>query len=1059
MRLLRYLMLIVLSGGLHLCYAQVSVRGVVTDDKGLPLSGVQIELLGTKIWSSSDEEGNFQIELVGKYRKLRFKHLAYNPSDRIVEDSDRLLHISLVPVHIRIEDVDVVYSGYQAISKERATGSFSSVDKRLLDKQVGSTIMERLPVIANGLTYDETTDARGSFKVRGISSINGPKEPLIVLDNFPFEGDISTINPNDIENVTILKDAAASSIWGARAGNGVIVITTKKNKLGQSVKINAASQVGVGTKPDLMAIPEIRSGDYIDLEAFLFDEGHYDGRINDDNRAPLTPVLDLLLNKGAGIITEGDYQEQIAKLKRTDLRQEFLDHIYTRSSEQQYYVGIQGGGENFGWLASSGYDKSYSNLKAANNRFNMRVQNQYVPSDRFRFTSEIYLTNTSGHSGRPSYGNVPFGGYQLYPYASLLDDKGMHNAIPQLRREYTDSQTDLLNWDYYPIAESELTKAETKLTDLIINTGADVSIYKGLGLDIKYQHKRQQYDTYQIRDGDSYYARNLINRFSQGAGASIKRNIPLGSILDQSVTALVSNSLRSQLNYSKDWNIGSLIALGGMEVRSVLDQGKDSRLYGLDRDILTVTPVDYVTPYVDYVTGNYYYIPNGDKLDGKTTRFVSAYFNSSYTHSDKYTVSASFRRDASNLFGVNTNDKWNLLWSAGTSWEVSKESFFDLGAVPYLRLRATYGLSGNIDPGMSAVTTIRYVGTSNYTVGAPMARPLNYANPELKWETVATTNIGLDFRIYNFLTATVDYYRKSGKDLFGRQTLDPTLGIGTSILKNVAKMKGAGIDLSFNSTNLARVKFRWTTTLNLNYNKDEVVDYFLPNEAPDALVSGTSVSAIKGRPVYALHSFAWAGLDPVTGDPMGYFNGEVSKEYQKILGSESSPESLYFHGPSIPRYYGSLSNSFTIGSFGIDVNISYKAGHYFRRDAIDYYSLINRGVGHLEYADRWQKPGDEVHTNVPSMVYPHSDIQRDAFYQNASINSEKAGFLRLNYINVDYSFKWWNSDGGKGNVFVNARNLGLLWRANKKGIDPEYAGRYATRPPMVITTGIRLNFK
>jgi TonB-linked SusC/RagA family outer membrane protein len=919
--------------------------------------------------------------------------------------------------------------------------------------------MERLPAIANGLTYDETTDARGSFKVRGISSINGPKEPLIVLDNFPFEGDISTINPNDIDNVTILKDASASSIWGARAGNGVIVITTKKNKLSQPLKINATSMVGVGAKPDLMAIPEIRTGDYIDIETFLFDKGHYDTRINDNNRAPLTPVMDLLLEKQAGTITSGVYEEQISKLKNADLRKEFLKHVYTPSSEQQYYIGLQGGSQRVGWLASAGYNKSHSNLKAVDDRFNMRVQNQYVPFDRLKFTSEIYLTNASGYSGRPGYGNISFGGYQLYPYAKLVDDIGMYNPIPQLRREYTDSQTDLLNWDYYPITESELTKTKTKLNDLIINTSAEMSIYKGLRLDVKYQYKRQQYDNYQLRDSESYYVRNLINRFSQWSGTSIKRNIPLGSILDESVTTLVSNSFRSQLNYSKDWYVGSIVALGGMEIRDVLTEGKDSRLYGLDRDILTLTPVDYVTPYADYVTGSYNYIPNGDRLDGKTTRFVSAYFNGSYTHSDKYTVSASFRRDASNLFGVNTNDKWNLLWSAGASWEISKEPFFKLGAIPYLRLRATYGLSGNIDPGMSAVTTIRYIGTSNYTIGAPIARPQNYANPELRWETVSTTNIGLDFRIYNFLTATADYYRKSGKDLFGRQTLDPTLGIGTSIQKNVAEMKGYGVDLSLQSANLDRAKFRWTTTLNLNYNRDEVVNYFLPNEAPNALVSGSSISAIKGRPVYALHSYAWAGLDPVNGDPMGYFNGEISKDYEKISGSESSAESLYFHGPSLPRYFGSLSNSFTIGSFGIDINVSYKWGHYFRRDAIDYYGLINHGVGHLEYADRWQKPGDELYTNVPSMVYPYSDTQRDAFYQNASINAEKAGFLRLNYINVDYSFKWWELGFDRVNVFVNARNLGLLWKANKKGIDPEYSGRYATRPPMVITTGIRVNFK
>src|SRR3546814_769645 len=202
-----------------------------------------------------------------------------------------------------------------------------------------------------------------------------------------------------------------------------------------------------------------------------------------------------------------------------------------------------------------------------------------------------------------------------------------------------------------------------------------------------------------------------------------------------------------------------------------------------------------MTKYPDFVTGGLSYIPQSKGFDELTTRFVSAYANGSYAFKNRYMLSGSARRDASNLFGLNTNDKWNLLWSVGASWEISREPFYRLNSVPYLRLRSTYGFSGNIDPSMSALTTIRYVAVSPNTPGAPYARPDNYSNPDLRWETAGMFNIGLDFTsLGGKLRGSLEYYRKMGKDLFGVAQMDATAGIGNTIDKNVANIREMGVD-------------------------------------------------------------------------------------------------------------------------------------------------------------------------------------------------------------------------------------------------------------------------
>ncbi|HEY0176707.1 MAG TPA: SusC/RagA family TonB-linked outer membrane protein, partial [Pedobacter sp.] len=436
------------------------------------------------------------------------------------------------------------------------------------------------------------------------------------------------------------------------------------------------------------------------------------------------------------------------------------------------------------------------------------------------------------------------------------------------------------------------------------------------------------------------------------------------------------------------------------------------------------------------------------------------YANGSYTYNGKYMVSLSGRRDASNLFGLNTNDQWNPLWSAGGSWELSREKFWRVAAVSYLRLRATYGFSGNIDPSMSAVTTIAYIGTSLNTP-AQQAQFRNYFNPDLTWERSAMMNFGLDFRMAGSrLSGSIEYFNKKGTNLYGNALIDYTGGVGTSIVKNVASTKGTGVDIELNSLNVSSGKFSWTSNLNASFYKDQVLKYYLSSQQASSYVNeSTSISGVEGKPVYSIFAYKWAGLDPANGNPRGYLNGQISTDYAKLTGSAATIKDLNYHGSALPTAYGSVGNTFTYKNFSITARLSYKLGYYFRRTTLKYNSLYSQGTGNADFAQRWQKPGDEVITDVPSMIYPGSS-SRDLFYSLSDALVEKGDHIRLQYVNFAYEMnrQQYNFLPFKTlSIYVNAANLGLLWAANKYHLDPDYRAGNVLKPSKTFSLGLRAN--
>ncbi|PRY09807.1 TonB-linked SusC/RagA family outer membrane protein [Pontibacter ummariensis] len=1061
----RVLLLLCLLGFMLPVLAQQTLSGrVVSAADSSPLPGATVKLKDSNAGVTTNAEGFFSLpvskdKLVLVVSFVGFAHREV-PVNLPLEEP---LVIALSEDDRNLQEV-VVSTGYQNIPQERATGSFTQVSNATLNEQVGPDVLSRLESVANGVTVDRA-GLEDQLMVRGLSSINGPRSPLIVVDNFPYEGDIRNINPNDVESVTILKDAAATSIWGARAGNGVIVITTKKGRFHQPLTATINANVTLSAKPDLSYLRQMSSSDFIDVEQFLFDNDYYSFMIGGYGYPVLSPVVELLDKKEKGTLPADEVEARINALRNIDVRDDYERYIYQRALRQQYALNLQSGSDVLAWSLSAGYDRNVDQLAAQYDRLNLRFQTTIRPAKGLTVTTGAYYTQSERTGGKPGYGEIGQANYYIYPYARFANENG--SPLP-VARDYSQSYKDtagggnLLDWNLYPLEDHKHVQDTRDVQDVLANLGVTYRWKHGLSAEVKYQYERQQSARRLLQDEGSYYTRNLINRYTllDPETGAYKYTIPRGAILDRTQSLLESQNLRGQLNFDRNWDRHILSVIAGAEVRSALTVGYTSRLYGYRPDNLTFGSVDYTIPYPDLVTGAERYIPNMADEDEVLNRFVSQYANAAYTYGGRYTLSASARRDASNLFGLRTNDLWTPLWSTGLAWDVSREPFYKLGFLPYLKLRSTYGFSGNTNPAFTAVSTITYPASSPYTQ-MPYARFSTFANPDLTWETVGMWNTGLDFAIRgNRLSGSIEYYQKKAHDLFAMYPVDYTTGVGDQVMRNVAELSGHGIDVALNSINLDGA-FQWTTQLNFSHSKDEITDYYLGTPLAYNLVTpGYLVTGIEGKPAYSLYSFKWAGLDPQTGDPLGYLDGEVSSDYFSINYGEANLDDLVYHGSAIPTFFGSLGNTFSWKGFSLTARLSWKLGYFFRANSISYSTLYSSWGGHSDFAQRWQKPGDEQHTNVPSMTYP-DNFARDSFYAGSEVLVEKGDHIRLQYVSASYTLPAKGTKQGAlkdGQVYLNLSNLGILWRANSRGLDPDRYNFNALPDPQSISLGFRATF-
>ncbi|WP_256011817.1 SusC/RagA family TonB-linked outer membrane protein [Desertivirga xinjiangensis] len=1061
----KYLLIIIMLNLLSATYSQQILRGTIISaiDK-LPLPGASIRIKENNSSATADEKGGFSVSAPPAPFTIEASFIGFRKKEQRISSlpAEGTLTLTLEEDARRLQEV-VVSTGYQEIPAERATGSFAHIGEELYNRQVSSDVLSRLKALAPSLLFDERGGGQ-SLSIRGRSTIYANDQPLIVLDNFPYEGDINNINPNDIESISILRDAAAASIWGARAGNGVIVITSKKGREGQPLNVEFNANTTVVNRPDLFYPPAISPSDYIDVEQYLFDLNLYNSDLgNTTTRPPVSPVVEILARQRAGTITSADAQLAIDNYRGYDLRKELEKHFYRRGLNQQYHLNFRGGSQKHSYFFSAGYDDNQTEKTGnSSNRLSLNARQSFSPLKNLELSSQIGISQSGNRINNTLTDLVTGGpsGRVMYPYTRLADEQGNHLAAVKDYRDAFKKEAEargVYNWDYVPLDELELADNRSRRNDTRIQSSIKYELLKGFSATLLYQFERQYTEGRDLRSAESYFVRNLINRYTTFSGTTLTRNIPEGAFLNRSSSTLNAHSGRAQLNYSKSWKEHELHALAGTEIRELSVNGSRNRYYGYDENLGSSQTVNFKNSFSLYPSGSGL-IPMEQGISSTTDRYRSYFANASYTYKSRYTVSGSSRMDQSNFFGLNRNQRAVPLWSAGMKWNVAREGFYDLSFLPELSLRASYGFNGNINKSVTALTTATF--SSNTLTGSPGATISSPPNPELGWERTGIFNLGLDFGTRNRrLAGSIEYYSKKGLDLIGDSPLDPTSGL-TSYRGNVAAMKGKGIDVQLNTRNIQRA-FSWESAVLFSYTTDEITKYevkpvFSLYMADASLnYSSTQYSPTPGKPLFAVYSRPFAGLDPQTGDPMGYVNGQPSSNYAALNSNTGQTvDSLVYHGRALPPVFGAFRNTFSYKSFSLSANISYRLGYYFRRSSIDYTALFSTGKGHSDYALRWQKPGDEISTTVPSRPAGLNEA-RDYFYNRSSVLVEKGDHIRLQDIQASWQLsrqQFRKLPLQQVQLYVYVNNAGILWRANDQGIDPDYP---AMTEPLSISFGIK----
>ncbi|MBV4358891.1 SusC/RagA family TonB-linked outer membrane protein [Pinibacter aurantiacus] len=1003
-----------------------TIGGRVTDDKGLPLAGANIIVNGDKRANySTDQDGLFTLR-AAPGDLLVISYVGFATTTAQIPLDSRYIAVKLVPKSTKLQETVIVSTGYQRLPKERAAGSFGIINQSTLEKRSNYDISTYMEGQVPGLLIAPN----GDITIRGESTISSTadKNPLIVVDGFPIERPIESINPNDIESITVLKDASAASIWGVRASNGVIVIQTKRGASSvKSLDVSFTSTLSITQKPSLSVLPFASTKSFIDFEKYRVDN-HLVNFVGKP-RPAISPVIDAYMNHPA---TADALVDSLQNIHSFD---EFSSLFMRPATRQQYAINIAGKGAQTSQRVSFSYDK-------VNESFNQNSSERYVADlfETMRIVPKLnlemglnYVVNNVKNNGM-LLSDIK----KLLPYQTIEDANG--NYVPQPQTFYQADKDSLVkaglpyNWDYNMLREYRNNNYVTKNSYVVANTRLNYNIFKGLDANVSYQYESGTTGVNNLFNQETYYTRNAVNFSSSIKNNVVTSGIPKGSIYKESANRFYSHTLRGQLRYDGALSKNGehyLSGIAGLEIREVGNKFSSQTKYGYNEQSLQYTPVDY-THYYTNIIGSQQLIPDETVFQDILNRFVSYYGNVGYTFKDRYTLNGSGRLDKTNLFGSSDRYRNVWLWSSGISWQIHKEPFFKSDFFRSLILRATYGINGNVDRSTSPYL-IANVATDRQT-NLPYAYVSNPSNPLLRWEKTAVTNIGIDFSILNDrLRGSLEYYNRYSTDLLGNSTVNGTYGFNSAYI-NYASLRNSGTDIRLTGA-IIKGAFNWNATLNYSYNKNKVTKVDLPQKSVGAYLASV---AQEGLPLHYLYSYKWAGLSS-TGAPQVYNEKGNVVDYKTDV---NDPAALLYQGSMVPTHYGAFINEFSYKGFSLVTNFTFKFGYKFLVPVIKYQTVSDNAFQVMnDWDKRWKKPGDEKLTNTPAAPTSISGLNiYDKYAQYADVNVESASIIRFRELLLNYTFPsaWMKKyPSSKLTLGVQIRNL-ASYKFNKAGLDPEY---------------------
>lgn len=1054
--------------------AKPPVRIKVVDTAGNAIAGVTIALKKSRVLGATDANGVFTAD-VTKGDVLVFSSIGFQTFETTVSDNASM-NIVLKAAVARMDDVEItVNTGYQALPKERATGSFGFVSEKELQNKITGNIIDRLEGMVSGLRVGiNQTDAtlisnRSSFAIRSQNTIRANTQPLIVVDGFPTDFDLNYLNSDDVASITVLKDAAASSIWGARAANGVIVIQTKKGKINNKWQVNFSSDVTVTEKPRLGYLPVMNSASYVDFEKELVTQNRIPDPTNASATAstyPLTAVMDILFQQKNNKITAAQADAMLAEISGRDFKSQYSKYLLQNPVLQQYGLSLSGGNSNASTYISGAFAKEIPNAKGNSaTRITVKMSETVRFLKAFTFSGDIQISSFNIQNNGLGLSPLTPGTTTFLPYDQVVDNAG--NAVNYSRAFYSGTLDRMeaagyLNWRYNYL--DELNNADNSSRNNLYRTSASLKadIFKGLSASISGVWEKQFLYNRNYNNEATYNARNQVNR-TTSINTTTKALIfgyPRGGILREEQSNGENYSVRGQLDYNAQLKQHDINALAGMEMRETFSKGFSNTRYGYsDRD-LTSLPVPYGTIVKQAVTGSNLTLVDPATNTWNQNRFMSSFANVGYSYNRRYFLSASARLDDANLFGASEKYRATPLWSVGAAWALSSESWFiQTNWIDKVKLRATYGINGNVDFSTSPYLIATISPTVNPDINQTFSRITNPANPLLRWEKTKTLNLAVDFSLFNdIINGSVDWYAKKNYDLLGPAVINPTLGFSSAII-NTADMRGNGLDVSLNLNMFTRKDFDWNMGVNYSFNKTRIVKTDLELKTVNYYLGTGSGSPIVGQPVDRLYSYQYRGLD-TTGQPLILNDkGELITVKQAV----SVKDALIYSGRTTPPHFGGWNNYFRYKGLSFSALITYQLGSVFRRPSIgEYSSYITQKVIHKDAAQRWRKKGDELTTMVPGM--PGAGVTANgARYLNSDYLIESGSFARLREVVLGYDIslpQQLTKVIKSVRINLQARNL-AIWTKNKAGIDPEFIPNSSSvilPPAKSFALGLKVQF-
>ena len=1096
-----FILLLSFAGVLTSAFAASrQVQGVViSSEDNMPLIGASVYIKAEDLSKDgnsptitgviTDIDGKFNISVPEGVTRLFCSYVGHEVQElKLVPGKDQY-EITLFPSAQMLDAV--VVTGYQTVERRKLTAAVGKLN--ISDETIGAvkSIDQALAGQIAGLSVTSTSGAPGApakIRIRGTSSLNGTQDPLWVLDGIPLEGtdvpqsnvlnDVSNIqqssiaglNPADIENITVLKDAAATAIYGARAANGVIVITTKKGKVGKPV-INFSSKFTYMPTLSTNRLNMLNSQEKVDLELELLRSNFAYG----DNKGGVSKIisgygLTDAYKKGGWSALTPEAQTDISRLRNTET--DWGDILFRDAFNQEYSLSLSGGNERVTYYTSIGYYQENGNVKGVGlDRLNIVAKTSYKVNRMLKFgvslfvnrrNNKTYLTDTYGLVNPVYYSR------KANPYYQPFDANGNYVYDFDVQNN---SDTDLgfnIFEERKNTSNEETINALSSIFDAELRFNDKLKFTTQLGLQLDKASKEQ------IADKESFSMRIIRknSKYWDSASQSNKYFIPDGGVhkayenMNSQITWKAMGEYRDSFN-----DIHELEVMVGTELRKTWYETLFSAGYGFDRQTLTTKPV--VFPDEDRARQ----FPLHQKTY-KENAYVSFFSTASYSLMNRYTFGGSIRFDGSDLFGVDKKYRYLPLYSVSGLWRLSNEPFMQ-GTRKWmdnLAFRVSYGIQGNIDKNTSPFLLGKYIVDNILPGGSEHMIDINSApNKKLRWEKTQSVNVGLDFSVLNqALNLSVDYYYRKGTDLIGKQMLPLETGfVSTNI--NWASMVNKGVEVSLSTRNVATKNFSWYTNLNFAYNNNKVLR--------EAIPEAQTIPGREGYPVDAIFAIKTAGLDE-EGYPL-FYDKEGKKVTLKELYRLQDPFGLGFTvnsdvtpaeersfysyiGSQDTPYTGGLINTFSYKNWELTANLSFNLGGYVRTTPSYNFINFDRGQNvNSDILDRWTP--ENTDGRLPALITSEKRAdeyywydQKSEIYKNLDIWVKKLNYFRLQNLRLGYRLpeKMTKSLGmGSASVAIEGRNLLVFGSSYKNFLDPESMyNPYAPPIPKSITFSLNLNF-